>query len=121
MNDSWLASAAMLERGRGGEGDLLVHVQLPENLGRVQEMLVLEDPTGCQRLGHRGLVFNLLLAVPGQERQVQDQGDPVSVDQEEEGQEGVDGGLGDDVRVEAVAKVDGVDVVAGAKLACARR
>jgi hypothetical protein len=31
----------------------------------------------------------------------------------------VDGGFGDDVGVKAVAEVDGVDVVAGAKLACA--
>ena len=31
----------------------------------------------------------------------------------------MNGGLRNDVRVEAVAKVDGVDVVAGAKLACA--
>lgn len=32
----------------------------------------------------------------------------------------MDGGFGDDVGVEAVAKIDGVDVVAGAKLACAQ-
>jgi hypothetical protein len=31
----------------------------------------------------------------------------------------VNGGFGDDVGVEAVTQVDGVDVVAGAKLACA--
>jgi hypothetical protein len=31
----------------------------------------------------------------------------------------MDGGFGDDVGVEAVAEVDGVDVVTGAKLACA--
>lgn len=31
----------------------------------------------------------------------------------------MNGGLGDDVGVEAVAEVDGVNVVAGAKLACA--
>jgi hypothetical protein len=31
----------------------------------------------------------------------------------------VNGGLGDDVGVEAVAEVDGVNVVAGAKSACA--
>jgi hypothetical protein len=33
----------------------------------------------------------------------------------------MDGGLGDDVGVEAVTEVDGVDVVAGAKLECADR
>lgn len=31
----------------------------------------------------------------------------------------MDGGLGDDVGVQAVAEIDGVDVVTGAKLACA--
>lgn len=31
------------------------------------------------------------------------------------------GGLGDDVGVQAVAKIDGVDVVTGAKLACAQQ
>jgi hypothetical protein len=31
----------------------------------------------------------------------------------------MDGGFGDDVGVETVAEVDGVDVVTGAKLACA--
>ena len=30
----------------------------------------------------------------------------------------MDGGFGDDVRVQAVAEVDRVNVVAGAKLAC---
>lgn len=30
----------------------------------------------------------------------------------------MDGGFGDNVGIEAVAEVDGVDVVAGAKLAC---
>jgi hypothetical protein len=61
---------------------------------------------------------HVLLAVPGQQRQVQDKGDPVSVDKEEESQETVNGGLGDDVGVEAVAEVNGVDVIAGAKLEC---
>jgi hypothetical protein len=61
----------------------------------------------------------VLLSVPGQQRQIQDQGDPVSIDEEQESQEGVDSGFGDDVCVEAVAEIDGVDVVAGVKLACA--
>ncbi len=55
---------------------------------------------------------NLLLDVPGQERNVQEQRNPVSVDEEQEGEEAVYGRLGNDVRVEAVAKIDGVDVVA---------
>jgi hypothetical protein len=33
----------------------------------------------------------------------------------------VDGGFGDDVGVQAVAEIDRVDVVTGAKLACAHR
>lgn len=53
----------------------------------------------------------ILLDVVGQERQVENERDPVAVDQEEERQETMDGGFGDDVGVEAVAEIDGVDVV----------
>lgn len=70
-------------------------VQLPEDLGRVQQVSVVDD----------------LLDVPGQERGVQDQWQPVSVDEEEERQKSVYGSFGDDVGVQAVAEVDGVDVV----------
>jgi hypothetical protein len=55
---------------------------------------------------------DVLLCVPGQERQVEDKRHPVAVDQEQDSQESVDTGLGDDVHVEAVAQIDGVDVVA---------
>lgn len=58
---------------------------------------------------------NVLLGVEQHEGQVQHEGEPVSVDQEEEGQECVDSGFGDDVGVEAVAKVDRVDVITGEK------
>jgi hypothetical protein len=78
------------------EGFLLMHIQLPENLRRIQEMLVLED----------------FLSVPSQQRQIQDKCHPVPVDKEQEGQESVDGGFGDNVCVKAVAEIDGVDVVA---------
>jgi hypothetical protein len=54
----------------------------------------------------------VLLCVPGQKRQVQNKRHPVAVDQEQDSQESVDTGLGDDVHVEAVAQVDRVDVVA---------
>jgi hypothetical protein len=57
--------------------------------------------------------FNVLLGVEQHEGQVQHNGEPVSINHEEEGQERVDSGFGDDVGVKAVAKVDGVDVVAG--------
>jgi hypothetical protein len=58
------------------------------------------------------LLLHVLLAVPCQQGQIQNQRDPVSVDQEEESQESVYGSFGDDVGVETVAKIDWVDVVA---------
>lgn len=73
-----------------------MHVQFPENLRRVKQVLVLE----------------YLLCVPCEQGQVEDYGDPVAVDQEQDGQESVDSGFRDDVSVKAVAEVDGVDVVA---------
>ena len=57
-------------------------------------------------------VFHLLLDVPPEERKVEDQREPVSVDEEQEREESMDGNFGDDVGVEAVAEIDGVDVVA---------
>jgi hypothetical protein len=54
-----------------------------------------------------------LFCIESQQRQVEHQGQPVSVDEEQESQEGMYGGFGDDVSVEAVAEVDRVDVVAG--------
>lgn len=74
---------------------LLVHVELAEDLGRIQEVLVLED----------------LLRIENKQRQVQDDSKPVSVDDEQEGQESVNGGFGDDVGVETVAEINRVDVV----------
>lgn len=65
--------------------------------------------------------MRVLLNVPSKERQVEDQRNPVAVDQEEEGQEAVDGSFGNDVRVEAVAKIDGVDVVTGFLLSARAR
>lgn len=53
-----------------------------------------------------------LLRIENKQRQVQDDSKPVSVDDEQEGQESVNGGFGDDVGVETVAEVDRVDVVA---------
>lgn len=64
---------------------------------------------GCRLRGHG---HDLLLRVVSQQGQVQDECQPVSVDEEEGCQEGVNSGFGDDVHVEAVAEVDGVDVVA---------
>jgi len=53
----------------------------------------------------------VLLRIPKCQRQVQDQGDPVTIDQEHESEESLDGGFGDNVCVEAVAKIDWVNVV----------
>jgi hypothetical protein len=64
------------------------------------------------------LYVHILLCVPGQQRQVQDKRHPVSIDQKQDSQESVYGSFGDDVGVEAVTKVDRVDVIAAAKLAC---
>ena len=63
--------------------------------------------TGCDR----GELLHVLLGVKQNERQVQHDGEPVPVDNEEESQESVDSGFGDYVGVETVAKVDGVDVI----------
>jgi len=57
------------------------------------------------------LVVKYLLRIPRQERKVEENRKPVTVDQEKYGEKSVDGGFGDDVGVEAVAEVDGVDVV----------
>lgn len=75
---------------------LLVHIQLAEDLGRIKQVSVVND----------------LLDVPDQQRKVEDQWQPVSVDEEQERQESMHGSLGNDVGVQAVAEVNGVDVVA---------
>lgn len=53
----------------------------------------------------------ILLSVPSQQRQIQDQGHPVPIDQEQECQKGVNGSFWDNVCVEAVAEVDRVNIV----------
>lgn len=96
-------------------------VQLPEDFCRVEQVVLLENPISVSagKSSRRLFRFHVLLSVPCQEGQVEDKRDPVPIDEEQEGQESVNGGLGDDVGVEAVAEVDGVNVVAGAKSACA--
>lgn len=86
-------------------------IQLPEDFSGVQKMLVLEDPVMCQSLSHNVNSLSSLLRIECQQRQVQKQGDPVSVNQEQEGQEGLYSGFGHNVRVQAIAKINGVDVV----------
>jgi len=57
------------------------------------------------------MLYCSLESVPGCERQVEDQCDPVSVHEEQDSQNRLDGSFGNDVCVEAVAKIDGVDVI----------
>lgn len=61
---------------------------------------------------------HLLLDVPGEKRQVQNQRHPISVDQKQKGHKSVDGKLGKDVGVEAVAEVGRVDVIAAQTQQC---
>ena len=110
------------------EGLPLVRVELAEYLGRVQEVLILKDPvsrqsvlsstsTGslpldCSIVGLLQRRLYVLLPIPHQQRQIQQHRDPVPVYEEQDRQECVHASLRDDVHVEAVAEVDGVDVVA---------
>lgn len=77
---------------------ILVQSSLEKNLFHVAAIIWLEGSS--------------LLNVVSKQGQVKNKGNPVSVDQEQKGQEAMDGGFGQDVGVEAVAEVDGVDVVA---------
>ena len=63
----------------------------------------------------------LLLDVPGEKRDVEDQRNPVPVDQEQEGQEPMHSGFRNDIRIQAVAEVDRVDVVTEAQTALAMK
>ena len=78
------------------EGFLLMHVQLPEDLSRIQKMCVVHN----------------LLDVPHEEGKVENQREPVSVDKEHKRKESMNGDFGDDIGVEAVAEIDRVDVIA---------
>lgn len=100
--------------------NLLVDVELSEDLGGVKKMGVVDDPSDC-RLEIRGSVCgnrppfreqSSLLDVVSEERKIENERNPVAVDEEQKGQEAMDGRFGDDVGVEAVAEIDGVDVVA---------
>jgi len=53
-----------------------------------------------------------LLCIPSHQRQIQHQRQPIPIHQKQHREKCVDAGFGDDVHVEAVAEVDGVDVVA---------
>lgn len=78
-----------------GEGFPLMNVQLAEDLRGIQQVSVVND----------------FLYVPCEQRQIQDQCHPVSVDKEQKGQETMYGGLRDDVGVKTVAEIYRIDVV----------
>ena len=54
----------------------------------------------------------ILLPIPSHQRQIQQQRQPIPINKEQRCKESVDAGFRDDVHVEAVAEVDGIDVVA---------
>jgi hypothetical protein len=62
---------------------------------------------------HKHFVGGLssLLCIECQQGQIQEQGDPVSVDQEQERQEGMYGGFGNNVGIQTIAQVDRIDII----------
>lgn len=95
---------------------LLMNVQLAEDFSGVQQVDVIKDPKYVSTVGSIAPCmwhwWCLLLRIPDKQRQVQDQRQPVAIDQEHNSQETMDGSLRDNVGVQAVAKVNRVDVVA---------
>jgi hypothetical protein len=73
-----------------------MYIQLAENLGGVKEMGILND----------------LLGVPGEQWDIEDKGYPIAVDEEQKCEKTVNSCFRDNIGVEAIAKVNGVDVVA---------
>jgi len=57
------------------------------------------------------LVVHNLLNIPRDERQVEQERYPITIDQEEEGQEPMYGRFRDDIRVEPIAEVDGINII----------
>jgi len=72
-----------------------VDIQFPEDFRSVEQMLVVKD----------------LLRVVCQERQIQENCQPVSIDDKEDGEEAMYSSFRDNVGVETVAQIDGVDVI----------
>ena len=54
---------------------------------------------------------SLLFPIVRQEGQIEDQGDPVSIHKEEDGQECVDGSFGYNVRIETIAEIDRIYII----------
>lgn len=92
-----------------------MHVQFPEDLSRIQQMLVLKYPKVPMSVAIGDVSkgeMDALLRVERQKGQVQYDCEPVSVNNKQESQECVNGGFGNDVGVEAVAQVNWVDIIA---------
>jgi len=73
-----------------------VCVKFSEDFGSIEQVIFFRDFFG----------------VPSEEGEVEEDGEPVAVYEEESGQKGMYAGFWDDVGVESVAEVDWVDVVA---------
>lgn len=94
-------------------------IQFSENLSGIEQMLIVKNSrlkkethlVSPGRTSETLEKLDLLLCVESQEGQVQQQRQPVSIDQKEERQECVNGSFGDDVGVESVAEIDRVDIV----------
>jgi hypothetical protein len=54
----------------------------------------------------------ILLPIPSHQRQIQQERQPIPIYQEQRREESVDASFRNDVHVEAIAEVDGVDVIA---------
>lgn len=97
-----------------------MNIQLPEDFCCIKQVVFLEYPVICQHIPPCHIpCVHVLLSIPCQKGQIQDERNPVPINEEEESQKSVDSGFGNDISVEAVAEVDGIDVITVAKLACA--
>ena len=56
-------------------------------------------------------IYDLLLGVERQERQIEYQSNPVTINQEQYRKEGMYGCFGNDIGVESIAQIDRVDVI----------
>ena len=103
---------------------LLVFVERPEDFRSIQKVRIVQNPMVSMSVllslspnmsgggeDRHGKLENILLDVEQHKRQVQNQGHPITVDKEQRSEESVDTGFGDDVGVQAVAKVDRVNIV----------
>ena len=121
MNDSCLKHVSVPEipgMSLQNISHFLVNIEFAENFSGVEKVLALKDPAGshmsirCPRAAFACSFEHVLLPVVGGKWQIENESQPVSIDQEEEGQEGVNSSFGDDIGIQTVAEIDRVDVVA---------